>query len=389
VPELPARVGARNPLATRQRSLKGHFEGDDIIDVTHDSDQPKEILVDFISSKDFDRYLVEQHFSIAVSTYQSGNMFLFGPGEEGQLRVRSVILERPMGMFYDGSSLFVGGLYQLHRFNNVLPNGVRHEGSDRLFVPHVAWATGEMDCHDVVVDRFSRVIFVNTLYSCLAAVSSTENFISIWKPPVISELQPEDRCHLNGLALRDGIVRYATAFAQTNKRHAWRENKVGAGVVWDIQSNRVVVGGLSMPHSPRWYGGRLWLLDSGSGSFGYVDFSTKKFQPLLNLPGYLRGLAFHGKYAVIGSSIPRNKSSIEDAQILQKLAQRSEEAYCGIIVVNLETGKVEHFVRMLGDVQEIYDIAVLPGVQAPDGVGMRDDRIKYVLKVGSEKSTGQ
>lgn len=352
--------------------------------VTDDQNGSRQINIDFLSSKGLNEFLEAQRISVAVSTYQSGNVFLVGPGENEGLRVRSVIFERPMGMCAHGDSLFIGGLYQIHRLNNVLPPGVRHEGSDRLYIPHLSWTTGEMDCHDLVVERSGRVVFVNTLYSCLAAVSSEESFIPVWKPPTVSALAPEDRCHLNGVATRDGQIRYASAFARTDTSSGWREDKRGTGVVWDIASGEAVVEGLSIPHSPRWSNGRLWLLESGSGSFGYADLSSKTFRKILSLPGYLRGLAFHGKYAVVGSSIPRQKSNIDDAEVLQKLTERSEKPYCGLFFVNIETEQVEHFIRISGAIQEIFDVAVLPGVQAPDGVGMRDERIKCVLRIGAE-----
>jgi hypothetical protein len=309
-------------------------------------------------------------------------MFLLGPGENGTLRAKSVILERPMGLWTQGDSLYVGSYYQVYRFNNVLPPNVSHEGADRLYIPQVSWTIGELDCHDVVVEKTGRVVFVNTLYSCLATVSNEESFIPVWMPPCISELAPEDRCHLNGVAIRDGVIRYASTFSRSDTLSGWRENKTGTGVVWDIVSNKPVVEGLSMPHSPRWSSKRLWLLDSGSGTFGYADVVSKKFIPILELPGYLRGLAFFGKYAVVGSSIPRKNSNIDDAQVLKDLADKNEAAYCGLIFVNLETGKAEYSIRILGDVQEIFDVAILPGVQAPDGVGLRDERIQYILKVG-------
>ena len=50
----------------------------------------------------------------------------------------------------------------------------------------------------------------NTLFSCLAAASPTHTFRPLWRPPFVSRLAPEDRCHLNGLALRDGEPRYVT-----------------------------------------------------------------------------------------------------------------------------------------------------------------------------------
>ncbi len=352
------------------------------------SNDSSKITVDFTSSRGLSDFLTSHQISIAVSTYQSGNLFLIGPAPADGLHVKSVVLERPMGLCVYADSLFVGGLYQVYRFNNVLPPGVRHEGADKLYTPTVSWTTGEIDCHDLTVESSGRVVFVNTMHSCLATVSLEESFIPLWKPPFISKLEPEDRCHLNGLALRDGKVRYASAFSRTDTSSGWRENKDNQGVIWDITTNQIVVENLSMPHSPRWHDENLWLLDSGSGALGFADLSKKAFCPVLKIPGYLRGLAFHGRYALVGSSVPRQNSSIEDARVLTQLAADKREAYCGLVIVDLQSGELAHWIRITGDIQEIFDIAVIPNVQAADGIGLRDDRIKYVLKVGAEPFNG-
>lgn len=352
------------------------------------SNESSKITVDFTSSVGLSDFLTSHRISIAVSTYQSGNLFLIGPAPNDALHVKSVVLERPMGLCVSGDSLFVGGLYQVYRFNNVLPPGVRHEGADKLYTPTVSWTIGEVDCHDLTVESSGRIVFVNTMHSCLATVSLEESFIPLWKPPCISKLEPEDRCHLNGLALRDGKVRYATAFSRTDTSSGWREDKDHKGVVWDITTNQVVVENLSMPHSPRWHEERLWLLDSGSGSLGFADLAQEFFTPVLKIPGYLRGLTFQGSYAFVGSSVPRDKSSIEDARVLAQLAAEKREAYCGLFIVDLQSGELVHWIRITGDIQEIFDIAVIPNVQAADGIGLRDERIKYVLKLGQEPSEG-
>ena len=113
------------------------------------------------------------------------------------------------------------------------------------------------------------------------------------------------RCHLNGLALVDGEPAYVTAVSRSDVPSGWRERRQDGGCVIDVRSNEVILTGLSMPHSPRWYRGKLWLLNSGTGDFGYVDEKTGAFEPLAFCPGYLRGLAFHGDCAVVGLSLER------------------------------------------------------------------------------------
>jgi uncharacterized protein (TIGR03032 family) len=134
------------------------------------------------------------------------------------------------------------------------------------------WAictTGDLNVHDVVVaatpEGQEQLVFVNTLFSCLATLSDRHSFKLLWKPPFISKLAPEDRCHLNGLAVVAGQPRYVTSFSRTDTREGWRDNRLESGCVTDVLSGEVVATGLTMPHSPRFYQGKLWLLNSGTG----------------------------------------------------------------------------------------------------------------------------
>ena len=98
----------------------------------------------------------------------------------------------------------------------------------------------------------------------------------------------------NGLAIKDGKPAYVTAVSETNVAEGWREHRSGGGVVVDINTDEVVCSGLSMPHSPRWHNGKLWLANSGTGEYGYVDFDTGKFEPVVFCPGFIRGATMHG-----------------------------------------------------------------------------------------------
>jgi uncharacterized protein (TIGR03032 family) len=347
-----------------------------------------QIEVAFTTSAGFSSFLAGNRISIVVSTYQTGNIFFFGPEKDDHLAVCPIKLLRPMGLYLSGQSLFVGGKYQIWRFNNILPPGVIHEGADRLFVPQVSWTIADMDAHDIVIEKGGRLVFVNTLYSCLATVSQEHSFIPLWRPPPIKELQPQDRCHLNGVALRDGRVAYASAFSTTDTLQGWRESKKGGGVIWDVRRNLTVLEKMTMPHSPRWNDQRLWCLESGSGRFGWVDTIKKVFHSVIDLPGYLRGLTFHGDFAFIGSSIPRDNSGIKHVELEDKLATKGESQACGIFIVNWRTGKLAHFVRITGGVQEVYDVAVLPETFRPQARAIDDERVETLLNIGPEEASG-
>jgi uncharacterized protein (TIGR03032 family) len=198
----------------------------------------------------------------------------------------------------------------------------------------------------------------------------------------LSKLAAEDRCHLNGLALADGRPRFATMVSMSDVVDGWRDRRSDGGVVVEIPSGRVLVSGLSMPHSPRLYQGRLWLHNSGTGQFGSVDPAGGRFVPLTFCPGYLRGLAFAGDYAVVGLSHPRDDRTFAGLALDQELTKRGAEARCGLLIIDLRTGDVAHWLRVEGLVRELYDVAVLPHVCRPMALGFKTDEIQRTIAIG-------
>lgn len=329
-------------------------------------------------SRQFENWLGGFNASIAFTTYQAGKVFMIGMGERGT-SVAERTFARCMGLAARDDRIYLASLYQLWRFNNLLDPGQDYQDYDRLYVPHVGYTTGDVDAHDIGIDDDGRPVFVNTLFSCLARPSSAANFGVVWKPPFISRLAPEDRCHLNGLAMYEGTPGWVTMLSRSDVAEGWREHRRGGGVVMDVRNNEVVCQGLSMPHSPRWYNGRLWLLNSGTGELGHVDLESGRFEALCFVPGYARGLALRGKYALVGLSKPRNRSfsglALDDA-----LNKRNAEARCGIVVVNLETGDLLHHLRIEGVVDELFDVAVIPGARRPMLLGFKTDEIRHMIR---------
>jgi uncharacterized protein (TIGR03032 family) len=274
----------------------------------------------------------------------------------------------------------VANLFQLWRFENALKPGQIHQGYDRVFVPQVGYTTGDVDVHDVAVDERGPV-FVNTLFSCLARPSERYSFEPIWQPPFISKLAAEDRCHLNGLAIRDGKSAYVTCVSQTDVNEGWREHRQEGGIVVDVQNDEIVADGLSMPHSPRWYQDRLWVLNSGEGEFGYVNLRSGQFEPVAFCPGYLRGLSFFGDFAVVGLSRPRQNRSFEGLALQRKLESKMVQPRCALQVINLTTGDVVHELRIEGVVEELYDVCILPGVLRPMAIGFLKEEIRHTLSL--------
>ncbi|MCF6300633.1 MAG: TIGR03032 family protein [Proteobacteria bacterium] len=340
--------------------------------------------LEFNASRQFCSWLKEHKISLSFSTYQAGKLFFIGLDETQKLSVFERTFARCMGIGLDPKtqSLWVANLYQIWRFENALKPGQDYQGYDRVYVPQVGFTTGDVDAHDIAVGD-DGAIFVNTLFSCLAKTSEKYSFEPIWRPPHVSKLAAEDRCHLNGLAMKDGKPGYVTCVSKTDVNEGWREHRQTGGVVIDVQSNEYVAEGLSMPHSPRWYKDKLWLLNSGEGEFGYVDLTTGKFEAMAFCPGYLRGMSFFDDFAIVGLSKPRENKTFNDLALQQKLEDKQVQPRCALQVINLTTGDVVHELRIEGVVEELYDVCVLPDVVKPMAIGFINEEIRRVLSLPS------
>jgi uncharacterized protein (TIGR03032 family) len=334
------------------------------------------------ASRQFTAWLAETRLSLAFTTYQIGKLFFIGLKPDGQLSIFERSFNRSMGLCAHGNSLYLGSLYQIWRFENLMEAGQTHEGYDRFYLPQVGYTTGDVDAHDLGVDREGRLLFANTLFSCLATPSDAHSFVPVWKPPFISKLAAEDRCHLNGLAMKEGAPACVTAVSRSDAADGWRDRRRDGGIVIDVASGEIVLSGLSMPHSPRWHDGKLWLLNSGTGEFGHVDLSTGRFEPVCFCPGYLRGLSFAGHYALVGLSKPRHNKTFAGLELDDRLQSRHVEPRCGVQVIDLRSGDLVHWLRLDGMVEELYDVVVLPGVRRPMALGFKTDEIRRVLNVG-------
>ncbi len=341
--------------------------------------------VSIMSSRQLASWLAEVDVSVALTTYQAGKLFLLGRQEDGRLGIFERTFNRCMGLHAGPRGLWMSSLFQLWRFSNALDPGVLHNGFDRLFVPRVAYTTGDLDIHDIGVLADGRPIFVNTLFSCLATVSDDASFSPLWRPPWISRLAAEDRCHLNGLAMDEerGRPAYVTAVGRSDVADGWREHRHGGGLVVDVASGETVVTGLSMPHSPRLHRGELWLLEAGSGYLGVVDRERGVFERRIFCPGFARGLAFVDRYALVGVSALRKDRTFADLELGRTLEEKSSQARCALLVIDLERGDIVHWLRFDGLIQELYDVAVLPGVRRPMALGLRSDEIRRVITLGA------
>ena len=343
-----------------------------------------QLKVEKTCSRGLAGWLAGNRISLAISSYQTGRVYLVGSDQQGRVSFFERIFERAMGIVGNAQRIYLGGLYQLWRFENVLrANEVIHGQYDRCYVPRNAQTIGDLDIHELGICSNGKVVFVNTKYSCLAELSQTHSFKAIWKPKFISKLAPEDRCHLNGLAMVEGRPKYVTAVCRSDAVDGWRDRRHDGGVVIDIETDEIVCEGLSMPHSPRWANGKLWVLEAGSGHLGWVDFATRRFVPLAFFPGFLRGLSIVGNVAAVGLSKPRNQR-FEGLRLDEELRRRDADPWCGVQIVSLANGDVLNWIRFEGDITEIFDISFLPNVRNPMMIGLRTPEIRDLITFESD-----
>jgi len=340
-------------------------------------------------SRGFGNWLTRNRCSLAFTSYQTGQLFLVGRLPNGQVSFHQQNYVRAMGVHATPARLYVGSLFQVWRLENVLaPHERANESFDRLYVPRNAQTTGDVDVHELSVDRAGRVIFVNTKFSCLATMSITHGFKPLWKPPFISRLAAEDRCHLNGLAMQDGVPAYVTAVSRSDMINGWRDRRHEGGVLIDVRDDRIVTDQLSMPHSPRLGADGVYLLDSGRGMLARIDLKTGARTDIAFCPGFLRGLALHNGHAIATVSLPRD-GAFSGLALQDELKKRDGEPWCGVCIVDLRSGDLVEWIRLNGAIKELFDVAAIPDVLCPMALGVQSPDIQSLISFDPEFGTLQ
>ena len=332
---------------------------------------PDQVPLRSVHTTRFPELLSELGISLAVTTYQAGKLLLLR-ADDGKLNTHFRGFARPMGLAVTEGRMAVGTATEIWDFHNVPAVASQLEPAgkhDACFLPRSAHFTGDILVHEMAWAG-QELWIVNTRFSCLCTLDRIHSFVPRWRPPFITGLAAEDRCHLNGLAMVENRPAFVTALGLTDAARGWRENKRNGGVLLSLPTGEVLTGGLSMPHSPRWHGGHLWLLESGSGTLGTVDQKTGRYQPMVELPGFTRGLDFCGKFAFVGLSQVRETAVFSGLPITER-----PDRNCGVWVVDVTTGKIAAFVRFEDAMQEIFAVQVLSGMRFPDLV---NDNVKTI-----------
>lgn len=242
---------------------------------------------------------------------------------------------------------------------------------DACFVVRSTHFSGMINIHDIEWGEDGLWV-VNSSFSCLSTLEPGYSFVPRWKPPFISSLAPEDRCHLNGMTLKEGKPAYVTTFSKFDTPSKWRKNKEFDGTLMDVATGEILVDGLAMPHSPRWHNGKVYFCNSGLGQLCCYDPITKKHSVLRELQGFARGMDFVGNILILGLSKVRASSVDRPAP----LADKYQETFSGIWLINLEDYSDIGHIKFTGNVDQIYDVAVIPQCTFPEIIDANHPRMR-------------
>jgi uncharacterized protein (TIGR03032 family) len=314
--------------------------------------------------------------SLALTTYQAGKVIVLSAGTDDNLLQLPRTFAKPMGMAVSGPRMAIATREAVVILRNVPGLAASYPRQpntyDSLFVPRALYATSELDLHDMAWGT-DGLWAVNTRFSCLSLIDEAYSFLPRWHPPSISALTPDDRCHLNGMELQDGVPRYVTALGTTDTPGGWREHRLHGGVLLDVPSGEPILSGLPMPHSPRLYDGKLYVLLSATGELAQVDSAGGRFETVARLPGFARGMSRLGDFVFIGISRVRKRHMFSDMPVAK------QKPFSGIVSVHLPTGRLAGSIQYLSSCEEIYDVQVLPGLRRPGLLNLESPHALHAL----------
>lgn len=338
----------------------------------NDAAEPRTTAIEFHTAGSWPQVLAEVGAAVLVSTYQAGHVLAINAAadEPSGVVISTHSVPKAMGIAVGTDQLAVAGYDQIWRL--IEPPGLAQQLEppgrfDRAFLPRESRYTGPSQVHELAWGTggaaeqwWTGLWVVNTQFNCLSRLDEAHDLVPRWLPPFIDRVVAEDRCHLNGMAMRDGSPAFVTVMARSNTDGGWRADRNNTGTIVAVPSGDVVTTGLAMPHSPRWHQERLFVLNSGWGRLETVDLATGTRTVVATLPGYARGLAFAEPYAFIGLSRIRETTTFGGTP----LAPYHDQLVCGVGVIDLRTGATVATLSFDTAVEEIFDVQVLADTRA-------------------------
>jgi uncharacterized protein (TIGR03032 family) len=300
-------------------------------------------------------------FTVLLGTRSLGDLHVVSVPNQGSVNFHVVKLPLCMGMAIQGNHLAVACAADIRMYHDLISHPqITSPVYQRSYTPRSIHLTGDIDAHELAFSGQGDPWVVASKFSCIATTSPTHSFKAVWQPSFIDRLLPVDSCHLNGLCMENGELKYVTMFAETAEPNGWRNLPFNSGLVWSAPDQEALCTGLVQPHSPRLHNGELYVLNSGAGEFGRIDLATGKYDCIAFVGGYGRGLSFIGDYAIFGISKPRHDDYIPDFPLHDRLKAMQIKDKCQLIAVNLKTGSVLQAVTFEGAAREFFDTVVIP-----------------------------
>lgn len=330
------------------------------------------------------RWLSDHDISIAFTTAPAARIAFLGLEPNGAVSLFERPFDGARALWARGDTLLTATDFQIWRFDNALAAGEVADGYDRLYVPQAAYTTGEIGVGDLALARNGAIVFVSRLFNCLAVASDGFSFAPLWRPDFISDLVPEDRCHLSGMTLVDGTPRVVAVTARANVAGGWKDRIVGGGSVIDVRSDAIVAEGLSLPVAPRFHRDRLWLHDAASGWLGLVGAQDRRLQRVAFCPGLPRTLELLGDYAVCSVAPDTALAGADRLPVEDTLGRYAIPAQCAILIVDTDSGEVVEWLQIDAGADDIPGLALLPGARRPAAIGVEGSDIRRVLSIAPE-----
>ena len=317
--------------------------------------------------------------TLVISTYQAGKVVFLSAKDDERLVQLPRTFPHAMAVGLDDDKMAIATRDEVVVLKNEPSLAPRYPNQpdtyDNFFTPRASYYTGRVDIHGLDWGK-EGLWAVVTAFSTLALVDDNYSFTPKWRPPFISSLAAEDRCHLNGVVMEEDIPKYVTALSDTDEAQGWRKVLPNGGVLMDVPSGEILLRDLAMPHSPRMYNGQLYMLLSANGELVQVDLQKGSYETVNTLQGFTRGMARCGDYLFIGRSrLRKNSSTFRDLPIAKK-ADSS-----GVTVIHLPTGALVGALRFESSVDEIYDVQVLPQMKRPGILNTEGDTYRRALTI--------
>jgi len=311
--------------------------------------------------------LQQLNCSIAISTYQAGKVVFISAKNENDLIQLPRNFEKAMGIAEDTEKdkIAIACKDEIIVFRNSIDLARFYPKAqnkyDSLYLPRNTFHTGALDIHDLNFGSNGELFAVNTLFSSIVKIDENYNFTPYWTPNFIDKIASEDRCHLNGMAMKNRKPKYASAFSSGNTPQSWRENITSSGIIIDIENNSIIAEGLGMPHTPRIFNNELYVLLSATGELAKINTKDGSHDTITKIDGFVRGMSLHNDYLFIGiSKLRRNSSTFGKLPF----AEQANEA--GIVIVHLPTRSIQGKITYLTSLDEIYDVHILANKTRPN-----------------------